>query len=260
MTLRKYPRTHHIEGSRLQPGDHDLSAIPFAELAGRHLVVEEKVDGANSGLSFVDGALRLQCRGHYLTGGPRERQFDLFKAWAYGIADPLREVLGERYVLYGEWLYAKHTIFYDQLPHYFLEYDVLDLERDVFLSTPARRALLDGLPLHPVPVLAEQSFQRLDDLTDWVGGSAYRSDDVWSNLLRLAGERDQDPERVARETDTDPHMEGLYVKWEEDGQILGRYKWVRASFLTAVTDSGSHWQDRPIFPNVLAPGVDLFGG
>ena len=26
----KYPRTPHIEGSRLQPGDEDLSKIPFA--------------------------------------------------------------------------------------------------------------------------------------------------------------------------------------------------------------------------------------
>ena len=31
--IRKYPRTPHIEGSRLQPGDEDLSQIPFSEIA-----------------------------------------------------------------------------------------------------------------------------------------------------------------------------------------------------------------------------------
>jgi hypothetical protein len=29
----KYPRTAHLEGSRLQPGDFDLASVPFAEVA-----------------------------------------------------------------------------------------------------------------------------------------------------------------------------------------------------------------------------------
>ena len=56
--LIKYPRTPHLAGSRLQPGDEDLSQIPFSHLAGRHIVVEEKCDGANSAISFgEDGGL-----------------------------------------------------------------------------------------------------------------------------------------------------------------------------------------------------------
>ncbi len=119
----KYPRTAHIEGSGLQAGDDDLDVLSFRALEGRHLVVEEKMDGANSAVSFTpQGELRLQSRGHYLTGGPRERQFDLLKAWARRYAGELRGVLGARYVLYGEWLYAKHTIYYSDLPHYFMEF------------------------------------------------------------------------------------------------------------------------------------------
>ena len=55
--------------------------------------------------------------------------------------------------------------------------------------------------------------------------------------------------------------EGLYIKVEDPDTnlVLARYKWVRASFLTAVTDSGSHWHSRPIVANGLADGVDLFG-
>ncbi len=48
------------------------------------------------------------------------------KAWAGAAQRELREALGGRYVMYGEWLYAKHTVFYDALPHYFFEFDVLD--------------------------------------------------------------------------------------------------------------------------------------
>ena len=31
------------------------------------------------------------------------------------------------------------------------------------------------------------------------------------------------------------------------------------SFLTSVVESGSHWLSRPIVPNQLRAGVDLFG-
>lgn len=33
-TIIKYPRTPHIEGSRIQPGDEDLSQRSFSEIAG----------------------------------------------------------------------------------------------------------------------------------------------------------------------------------------------------------------------------------
>jgi RNA ligase len=266
VSLRKYPRTHHVQGSRLQPGDEDLSAVPFAELRGKPLVVEEKVDGANCGVSFsAGGELQLQSRGHYLRGGAQEQQFAMLKAWAQRHRQALWETLGARYVLYGEWLYAKHTIFYDALPHYLLEYDVLDLEADgaegrgAFLSTPSRRALLAGLPLTPVPVLASRPFERLSDLSGLVDRSAFKSPTWRARLDQVAGDEGQDPARVRLETDPDDAMEGLYIKWEDDGRVLGRYKWVRASFLTCVVDSGSHWMDRPILPNQLAPGADLFG-
>ena len=52
----------------------------------------------------------------------------------------------------------------------------------------------------------------------------------------------------------------FYVKVEDPdtGVVLGRYKWIRASFLSSVLDSGSHWLNRPIVPNQLADGVELF--
>ena len=92
--IRKYPRTPHIEGSRLQPGDEDLRQIPFDAIKRKHLVIEEKCDGANSAISFgPDGQLLLQSRGHYLTGGYRERHFNLMKQWATVHRDAFYQVL-----------------------------------------------------------------------------------------------------------------------------------------------------------------------
>jgi len=65
------------------------------------------VDPADGEMFSPDGQMLLQSRGHYLTGGEREKHFNLFKQWAYSHAGTFWEVLSDRYVLYGEWLYAK---------------------------------------------------------------------------------------------------------------------------------------------------------
>jgi hypothetical protein len=253
--IRKYPRTQHIINSRLQPGDEGFIAAGFEAIAGRHLVVEEKLDGANAAISF-DAAdnLLLQSRGHYLTGGPAERHFDLMKRWANGLRDALWPVLGRRFVVYGEWLYAKHTIFYDALPHYFMEFDILDRETNGFLATPERRRMLAGLPITPVPVLHEGAVASPGALVALVGPSLYKSK-RWREKLDMAAQiPPHRPDMVIRQTDLTDLAEGLYIKVEEGGRVVGRYKYVRQDFLTHVINADSHWQSRPILPNQLARG------
>jgi hypothetical protein len=258
--LYKYPRTHHVEGSGLQPGDEDLEVASLPSLAGRHLVIEEKMDGANCAVSFDDdGRLLLQSRGHFLTGGPREMHFHLFKAWAGRYTQELWEILGSRYVMYGEWLYAKHTIFYTDLPHYFLEFDIYDIAQAVFLSTDRRRELLRAAPfVAPVLVLHEGTIATGQDLQALLGPSHFITGNHMDLLRARCVERGIDPDLPLRETDPSTLMEGLYIKVEEDGAVLERYKFVRAGFLQTVIDSQTHWLDRPIIPNQLLPGASLF--
>lgn len=259
-SILKYPRTRHLKGSRLQPGDEDLDAVAFQEIQGRHLVVEEKMDGANCGLSFDrQGNLLLQSRGHYLTGGPRERHFNLLKTWAYSHHATFQERLGARYLMYGEWMYAKHTIFYDALPHYFLEFDVFDREQQCFLDTPSRAALLEGLPVVSVRVLFAGVLAREKDLPRFVGKSHFKTSEHRERLRSVANKHKIDPDQAAQQTDLSDFMEGLYIKVEEAGQVTQRLKFVRADFLTRLVQSESHWLDRPILPNQLAAGVELFG-
>ena len=227
--ILKYPRTPHISGSRLQPGDEDVKVVAREALEGVSFIIEEKLDGSNCGVSFAPhGSLILQSRGHVLAGGPRERQFDLLKRWASHHVAALRDILGQRYVMYGEWLYARHTIPYDRLPHYFLEFDILDRESGAFLDTEARGKLLAGGPVLSVPVLGRSPAGMIET---YVGKSLYSSTEM---------------------------MEGLYLKGEGGGHVVERFKYVRTDFLQAVANSDSHWMDRPIEPNRLAEGVDIF--
>lgn len=253
----KYPRTPHIEGSRLQPGDEDMSQIPFDEIAGLPVVVEEKIDGANSAVSFdQNGELLLQSRGHYLTGGYREKHYALMKQWAHAHAGAFRRALGDRYILYGEWMYAKHSIFYDALPGYFLEFDVLDRETGAFLDTASRRALLKNTPVASVPVLFEGALRRIEDLTGLLGASRFIRAGHMERLRAWCLQNGQDADARARETDHSDTMEGLYIKVEQDGRVLRRMKYVRATFLQCVEESGSHWLERPIVPNQLVGGME----
>ena len=255
--IRKYPRTPHIEGSRLQPGDEDLSQIPFDAIKRKHLVIEEKCDGANSAISFgPDGQLLLQSRGHYLTGGYRERHFNLMKQWATVHRDAFYQVLGNRYIMYGEWMYAKHTVFYDALPHYFLEFDILDRETGVFLDTLTRHDMLKDTPVVSVPVLSSGYCKTKEEMLKNLGRSRYVTENQQQNLWSAAVKLGLDPERNCKETDLSGFMEGLYIKVEEEGQVVERMKYVRAAFLQCVDFSESHWIDRPIIPNQLAVPVE----
>jgi hypothetical protein len=257
--MRKYPRTHHLAGSKFQPGDEDLDAVPVSDLAGKYVVVEEKMDGANCGVSFgPDFGLLLQSRGHYLTGGPREKQFALFKQWAGALTDRLLDRLETRYVLYGEWLYAKHSVYYDALPHYFMEFDILDTHTDAFLDTPRRAQLLAGLPVTPVKVLYAGEFPGEDALWALVATSHFITADAPARFREEVAASGWDVDRAVKQTDLTGMMEGLYVKVEENGAVTGRYKFVRPEFLQTVTADG-HWQDRPLIRNRLADGAELFG-
>jgi len=258
--MYKYPRTRHLEGSRKQAGDEDLDYIKFQDIRGKYLVLEEKVDGANCGISFGrDGQMYLQSRGHFLNGGYRERQFDLFKRWAGAFKARLWEVLGSRYVMYGEWMYAKHTVFYDLLPHYFMEFDIFDKQEKRFFSTAKRREILQGAGfVHPVLVLDEGRYERAEEIARWIGPSHFISDHPRESLEEQCRKGKARLEQTLLQTDLCGMMEGIYIKVEEGDYVVDRLKYVRPTFLNAILDSESHWMDRPLVANKLADGAELF--
>lgn len=259
-SIIKYVRTQHLKGSNLQAGDEDGSQTPYSEIAGKYIVVEEKMDGANSGVRFNrDADMLLQSRGHYLTGGGREKHFNLMKSWASMHEDRLFDRLGSRYLMYGEWMHAKHTVFYDRLPHYFLEFDLYDTQKNLFLSTAARQDILEGSPVVSCPVLyAGIAPRRLEDLLALIRPSLAKSASWQKSLVETARRLDLDPERIIKETGSSDLSEGLYIKVESGRETIGRLKWVRSDFLQTILENDSHWLSRPIVPNQLASGVDIF--
>ena len=262
--IYKYPRTRHIKGSNIQKGDEDLKCVDFESIKEAYFVLEEKVDGANVGIGFDnDRNMLLQSRGHFLTGGYQERQFDLLKVWANCHKNELYNILGKRYIMYGEWLYAKHTIFYDNLTNYFMEFDIFVKEKKKILSTQKRRELLKSHSfITSVRVLYEGHLDCLEDMVSYLGRSAFQSDDCDDVLKKHCQKLKLPFEVVKKQTDMSRDMEGIYIKIEGKKQpqeyVIDRLKYVRKSFINTILDSQSHWLDRPLIPNLLKEGVDIF--
>lgn len=226
----KFPRTPHIIGSEGTPDDkslnHEESAFFFKN---PNLVVEEKIDGTNMGIHFADGELILQSRGHLIRSGMHE-QYDLLKSWAYSVWQELYEMLGDRYIMYGEWMYAKHTIYYTDLPHYFIEFDIYDKNNSCFLDSKFRKTILDKNIIHSVHVIHRGSVDSLDNLKNLIQNSHYG--------FEIA--------------------EGVYLKIEDNGKVQQRAKYVRRSFSEAVNESNQNWNQKKVIPNRLEQGKELW--
>ncbi len=263
----KYPRTRHIVGSALQKDDKADYATS-EELEGKYLIIEEKIDGANVGISFDNELnLKLQSRGHYLVGGDYS-QFDQFKTWANTYTEYFWDILDTRYIMYSEWMWNFHSLFYDKLPHYFMEFDIYDTEDDIFLSTNNRIKMVEhiehNLKIHQVLVLTEGICKNGQvngkPITEYVTFSYFQSRES-SKILESELKRiNLDKERAQGLMDLNKSglMEGLYIKWEEDGIVKGRYKYVRPDFTQTIIDGGQHWQKRSPIHNRLIQGITLY--
>jgi len=236
----KYPRTPHLFGSKGTDDDRHLGPKESAALvADPSLIVEEKLDGTNVGIHFTStGRMVLQCRGHEITEGMHP-QYDLFKQWT-AVKRPVLEImLLDQFILFGEWLYAKHSVHYRSLPHYFFEFDIYDKDAAAFLSLERRLELLDGSGIETVPVI-HRGVANQDKLAGLIGQSAFeaRFDNPFTGEI-------------------DDLVEGLYVRTEADGVVTARAKMVRPEFVERVKQS-EHWQHQKMVPNELAEGADIW--
>lgn len=244
----KYPRTPHLEGSELQPGDDDVPRMRRRALEGE-ILVTEKLDGINIGLRFdASGRPWLFSRAHLLGNEP---WFDRLKAQVAAVASACFARLGDRYALYGEWLFAKHTVFYDSLTAYFFVFDVLELEGGRFLGTDEREDLLSGLGFAEAPLLWRGPGRELPPIDALLGPSRFASPRLRDAFEVLISARGLDLERERAQTELSGLMEGLVFRLERDGRFVSRCKFVRPGFRQAIASSGTHWASRPLVPNLL---------
>lgn len=217
----KFPSTPHLAtltGVDIR-GDKVLSESERDEFLQHYLVVEEKVDGANLGISFdSEGNIRAQNRGAYLHL-PGSGQWKKLSDWLTPRTDKLFEHLSDHFILFGEWCYAQHSVFYDRLPDWFLGFDVYDKRFGRFLSSRRRDDLLTEMCVAQVPVVTRGLF-------------AYPEIQKFLSISKLS----------------DQPAEGIYIRFDQDDWLAQRAKLVRPAFIQAVEQ---HWSRSAIRPNRL---------
>jgi ATP-dependent RNA circularization protein (DNA/RNA ligase family) len=220
----RFPHTPHLAWLEAQAPRDDkvLSPLEADKFLAHDLVVEEKIDGANLGLSVdANGQLLAQSRGQYLQA-PFTGQFTRLSPWFSRHSEALASALnGQHLILFGEWCAARHSLDYDQLPNWYLVFDVYDQDRHHFWSSRRRNALasLVGLPCAPQVAAGRFSVAQLQEILT-TRLSHYRSGP----------------------------MEGLVVRHDVGDACEARAKLVCPHFTQAM---GPHWRKRRLEWNSL---------
>lgn len=192
-------------------------AIKFTQ---HPIVVEEKVDGANLGISVTeDFQIRFQNRSHFVNSATAT-QFKQLDNWVSQHPGIWQVLTSTDIVLYGEWLFAQHSIHYTSLPDYFLAFDIYIPSEGKFLSRAKRDALLEGTGIASVPVLAQGTFTKQQILDFLERPSSFYEGKV----------------------------EGAYIRIEKDDFEEQRGKIVRPDFMQQIE---THWSTKTLVQNVV---------
>ncbi|WP_078988683.1 RNA ligase family protein [Streptomyces sp. WM6372] len=189
-----YPRTPHLPWSPGAAAD-DVRAAGLAGLAGREVVVTEKLDGENTTL-YADGLhARSLDSGHHPS-----------RAWVKGLQSRIGAGIPVGWRVCGENLYARHSLPYEDLDGWFYGFSVWDGEhcldwdrtvsflhglgvptprvlwRGVFDERALRKLRLDttrqeGYVVRTVAGFARADFGRC--VAKWVRGGHVQTDTHW---------------------------------------------------------------------------------
>lgn len=159
----KYEKTFRVPISQVKvPGKLVLSRKELKLLLAGQAEIEEKMDGANTGIVRHKNGFALQKRGS-LVGQSEHEQFQYFHGWANRIKYDNIMSLPINHILYGELMYAVHTIYYDSLPDYFLVFDILNLKTNHWMCRAEKENFCHDFGFSIVPLVAEGYFD-IDDL------------------------------------------------------------------------------------------------
>lgn len=220
----RYPHTPHLTwlGNGIPRGDKILSPDVVRRALTHRLVVEEKLDGANLGISLDGGGnIQFQNRGSILTA-PFSGQFSRLSSWLGHVYAGVEKVLTDDLVLFGEWCAATHSMRYTALPDWFILFDVYSRSSRTFWSTSKRNCLANAACLSHVPLVAEGRFT--------LGGLA----EILSSEQTKFG---------------DGPMEGLVMRSENKDICTFKAKLVRADFIQSMDE---HWSTKGLRWNSLA--------
>ena len=145
---------------------------------GEDIVIQEKIDGSNASIRYDEesGTLKAFSRRLELNADNTLNGF-----WDYVQTlnlDTFKEILGSRYIVFGEWMGAKHAIKYPENVYgKFWMFDVWDTQTEQYLPYEETRSFYDKLiacgneenKFNFVPVFYIGKFESWEKTSELVG-------------------------------------------------------------------------------------------
>lgn len=145
---------------------------------GEDIVIQEKIDGSNASIRYDEesGTLKAFSRRLELNADNTLNGF-----WDYVQTlnlDTFKEILGSRYIVFGEWMGAKHAIKYPENVYgKFWMFDVWDAQTEQYLPYEETRSFYDKLiacgnednKFNFVPVFYIGKFESWEKTSELVG-------------------------------------------------------------------------------------------
>ena len=169
----KYPRTYHLPFSR-NITDDDRVIDDIGIFHGKQIVITEKMDGENTTM------YRDAIHARSIDSGWHPSRSWVKNFWAH-----LKHDIPPGWRICGENVYAKHSIYYEDLKSYFYGFSIWD-NNNLCLDWQDTLVWFQLFGIEPVPTLYLGLYdqQVLDDLTnrDWKTSEGYvvRLDSVFS--------------------------------------------------------------------------------
>ena len=166
----------------------DKYALAFK--SGEHIVVSEKLDGANSSIVYnpETGALEAFSRRNKLN-----EQNTLQGFYVYVLTlDPVKwadATSNGRYIIFGEWL-VKHSVAYPQDKlHQFYVFDVWDTETEQYTPWAFTYQMANVLGLNTVPIFYDGTFTSWEELYKYVGKTEMGAEPVGEGIVIKSQDR-----------------------------------------------------------------------
>jgi atypical dual specificity phosphatase len=256
--LLKFPRTPHLLelGSK---GEDDFAIDIFNHSNGKlegKLTIEEKIDGANMGISLGwDMGLVVQNRSHWIQSDSHA-QFKSLDLWLDKFRITLTnlllrdELFPERYILYGEWVAARHSIGYTALPDRFIAFDLYDRLSGAFWSRGYLDRVLEGTGIAQVPCLGQRDDVSKEEILDMIQRPSAFISGHGNGHEHGHGDRNNKGQGEGYEEQRrGERMEGVYIRFEDPERKIttARGKVVRGDFIAG----NEHWSKGKIVWNGL---------
>jgi len=227
--IHKFPRTSHLFGSsKVDRDDLILNEdISLKLLSSKDILLQEKIDGSNLGISFdKNGNPLFQHRGSYID--PIEDiEFHKLVEWYKFHEEELFDILEDKKILFGDWSYYTHSVPYERLPSFFLAFDIFEKDNERFLSQKSLKNILERTNIEILPIIKTGLPLKVGDNQQ----TSFGYDTFLEVLKNLMGISHYGPDL----------MEGFYVRIDGDNYNKQRAKYVRKGFSEGIT---KHWKKR----------------